>query len=153
MKKKFINATILILIVVVFLILKPTKRFIPLIVPNVNVTYNQHKIKTVKSDYNWFNEENGGNSAMADWPTNLAKKIKAINVQSGDKIEFSFSSFWKQPSETEVRLVASDNSTTKLVENTNFFNAPKEKGEYIYLISGYWDDTHCIGYVIKINVE
>lgn len=153
MKKKFINVTILILLVVVFLILKPTKRFIPLIVPNVNVTYNQHKIDTVKSDYNWFNEEAGGNSALTDLPTNLAKKIKATNVQSGDEIEFRFSSFWKQPSETEVRLVASNGSVTKLVENIDFFYAPKEKGEYIYLISAYWDDTHCTSYVIKINVE
>ncbi|MHC1683097.1 MAG: hypothetical protein AB6733_09145 [Clostridiaceae bacterium] len=153
MKGKVITATILILIVFVFLVFKPTKKFMPLFGPKINVTYNQNKIETVKGDYNWFDKETGGNSYMADTSTNLAKNIKGTNVKSGEKIEFSFSSFWKQPSKTRVALVASDNSASEIGENTRYFNAPKEKGEYIYLISGYWDDTHCIGYVIKINVE
>lgn len=153
MKGKVITATILILIVFVFLVFKPTKKFMPLFVPKIKVTYNQNKIETEKGDYNWFDKETGGNSYMSDTSTNLAKNLKNTNVQGGDKIEFSFSSFWKQPVETKVFLVASDNSTSKVEENTSYFNAPKEKGEYIYLISAHWDDTHSIGYIIKINVE
>jgi hypothetical protein len=152
MKKKFITAAFLTLIAFTFLLFKPTKAFMPLLAPNINVKYNQNKIETAKGDYNWFSGTNG-NTNMSDTSTNIAKKIKATSVKSGDRLEFSFNSFWKQPSETKAFLVVSDNRISKIAENTRFFNAPKEKGEYIYLISAHWDDTHRISYVIKINVE
>jgi len=153
MKKNLISIIVLIMIVVLFFLFKPTKKFFPLLPPNINVTCNRNKIETAKGDYNWFNGKTGGNSSMADTSTNLVKKLKDITLQQGEDIKFSFSDLWKQPNETAVYLVMSDNSTIKQVENINSFSVPKEKGEYMYLISGKWDETHSMSYVFKVNVE
>ncbi len=152
MKKYFIIVIITLLILVLFWV-KPIKKFIPLSPPNISVTYNQNKIKTVKGDFTWSNKNSVGNSNLvADNPIDLAKNLKATSVKKDEKIKFTFDTLWKQPNETTVYLVKSGIGLDKQIENINFFNAPKEKGEYIFLIFGLWDEGHSVNYVFKINV-
>ncbi|EKN38302.1 hypothetical protein CFSAN001627_24169 [Clostridium botulinum CFSAN001627] len=111
------------------------EKLIPLVPPNINITYNQNKIEVVKGDYTWTNKP--GNSNLADSPINLAKKLKASSVEKGEQIKFTFNTLLRQPSKTSINLVIYDKdnpSDIKLKEqvvNANSFNAPK-KGENIF---------------------
>ncbi|APC80428.1 hypothetical protein [Clostridium botulinum] len=154
--KKYFSLTIIVLLVLVLLWIKPMEKLIPLVPPNINITYNQNKIEVVKGDYTWTNKP--GNSNLADSPINLAKKLKASSVEKGEQIKFTFNTLLRQPSKTSINLVIYDKdnpSDIKLKEqvvNANSFNAPKKRGEYIFLIYSLWDEGHSINYVFKINV-
>lgn len=108
----------------------------PLSPPDISVTYNQKEIETARGDYTWADKETVGNSFLADDPIKLVKNLKTTSVKKGEEIKFAFDTSLKQPNETTVGLVRPGIGFDKQVENTNFFNAPKEKGEYIFLISG-----------------
>ncbi|MCS4446304.1 hypothetical protein JTT02_19575 [Clostridium botulinum] len=133
--KKYFSLTIIVLLVLVLLWIKPMEKLIPLVPPNINITYNQNKIEVVKGDYTWTNKP--GNSNLADSPINLAKKLKASSVEKGEQIKFTFNTLLRQPSKTSINLVIYDKdnpSDIKLKEqvvNANSFNAPK-KGENIF---------------------
>ncbi|ACA56754.1 hypothetical protein FDC45_01050 [Clostridium botulinum] len=155
MKKNF-SLTTIVLLVLVLLWIKPMKKLIPLVPPNINIEYNQNKIEIGKGDYTWTNKP--GNSNLADSPINLSKKLKASSVEKGGQIKFTFNTLLRQPSKTSINLVIYDKdnpSDIKLKEqviNVDSFNVPKKRGEYIFLIYSLWDERHSINYVFKINV-
>ncbi|WP_261780720.1 hypothetical protein [Clostridium botulinum] len=49
--KKIFSTTIIVLLVLVLLWIKPMKKLIPLATPNINIEYNQNKIEIAKGDY------------------------------------------------------------------------------------------------------
>lgn len=151
MKKYFVIAIIILLISVLFWP-RTTKEFIPLSPPDISVTYNQNKIETARGDYNWCDKPDGGSTYLADSPIDLVKNLKTTSVKKGEAIKFNFNTLWKQPNKTTVDLVIPGVGLSEQIENVNFFNAPKEKGEYIFLIFGSWDEGHSVVYVFKINV-
>ncbi|EDU38567.1 hypothetical protein CF098_01680 [Clostridium sporogenes] len=154
--KKYFFITIIVLLVLVLFWTKPMEKLIPLDPPNINIEYNQNKIEVAKGDYTWTNKP--GNSNLADSPINLAKKLKASSVERGGQIKFTFNTLLRQPSKTSVDLIIynkdnpSDIKLKEQVINVDSFNAPKKRGEYIFLIFSLWDEGHSINYVFKINV-
>ncbi|ENK1243840.1 hypothetical protein AB2063_001999 [Clostridium botulinum] len=154
--KKYFSITIIALLVLGLLWIKPMKKLIPLSPPNINITYNQNKIETSKGDYTW--NDNLRSSYLANSPINLAKNLKASSVEKGGQIKFAFNTLLRQPSKTSVNLIIynkdnpSDIKLKEQVINVDSFNAPKRRGEYIFLISSLWDEGHSIDYVFKINV-
>lgn len=151
--RKYFAIIIIVLLVSVLFWTKPIKKFIPLAPPNITITYNQNKIETAKGDYTWCDKDSVGSSNLAaDNPMGLVKNLKTTSVKKGEEIKFTFNTLWKQPNITTVDLVISGIGLKKQIVNKNSFNAPKEKGEYIFLIFSSWDEGHSIAYVFKINV-
>jgi hypothetical protein len=155
LKKNFVIA-IVILIVLVLFWSNVAKKSIPSLPPNIIITSNQNKIETAQGDYNWFDNEMGGNSSLADTPNNLLKNLTTTNVEKGQEIKFSFDTSWKQPNKTILYLVKSDINNPYILEeqimNSNSFKAPIEKGEYNFIIYSSWDEGHSVSNVFKINV-
>lgn len=150
--KKYFSITIIILLVSVLFLINSTKKSSFQYPPDISVTYNQNKIETVRGDYTWADKETVGNSFLADDPLNLVKNLKTTSVKRGEEIKFTFDTSWKQPNETIVYLVNSGIGLDKQIVNKDSFNAPMEKGEYIFSICGSWDEGHNVVYVFKINV-
>ncbi|WP_251861765.1 hypothetical protein [Clostridium sp. Marseille-Q2269] len=154
--KKYFSIIIIVLLVSVLFWIKPMKKVIPLWPPDINVTYNESKFETATGDYTLANKP--GNSSLADSPINLAKELRVSPVEKGGQIKFNFNTLLRQPRKTNVYLLIynkdkeSDIKLKEQVVNGNSFNAPKEKGEYIFLIFSSWDEGHSIDYVLKINV-
>lgn len=127
--------------------------------PNISVTHNQNKIETERGQYNWFDKEKGGNTSFADIPESLVKNLKAATIKKDGDIHVTFNTSWKQPNKLTVNLVLPNQKNQQnfgLREqklNENSFRAPKESGQYIYLITGYWDETHSVDYALKINIQ
>lgn len=88
--KKNFSIVIIMAIVLILFLSNFIKKSVPLSPPNIIITYNQNKIETAQGDYNWFDNEMGGNSNLADTPTNLLKNLATTYVEQGEEIEFSF---------------------------------------------------------------
>ena len=135
------------------------KNIFPFSPPKISVKVNHNKIETVKSDYSWFNKNRGGNSGLTDSFPNLSKQAKATLVRKDDEIKLSTKTIWKQPKNVSVNLLLFNKDGSNFVGfeeqilNGNSFNAPKEKGEYVYLVSNTWDETHWTSWVFKIKIE
>ena len=92
-------------------------------------------------------------------PEKLVENLNNISVKKEDPLNFVFKTSYKQPAETNVYRVVPNKENpanfgmVKQSSNDNYFNVPKEKGEYIFIIDGYWDETHNISYFFRINVE
>lgn len=130
-------------------------------IPNIYVTYNQQNIETVSGLCNWFDKGTGGNSCFPkeNDPEKLVKNLTSISVKKEDSINFVFKTSYKQPTKTTVYLIVPKKenpynfSMVKQSSNDNYFNVPKEEGEYIFFIDGYWDDTHNVEYCFRVNVK
>lgn len=138
--KKFFRVIAVIALVVIILVysLNSMKKIVPLSFPNIKVTYSQQNIETALGEYNWFDEEKGGNTCFAETPDKLVKNLNSMSVKKEDTINFVVKTFCKQPTKTTVSLVVSNKKESynfgiiKQVSKDNYFNVPKEKGEYIF---------------------
>lgn len=160
MKKFFSGIIVTILFVIMlFFSLNFAKRIIPPSLPNIKVVYKQQNIETVLGEYNWFDKKTGGNTCFGDSPEKLVKNLKIISVKKEDTIKFTFKTIYKQPIKTTINLVVPNKkspskfSVIKQSSNNNYFNVPKKTGEYIFLITGYWDETHSAEYYFRVNLQ
>lgn len=134
-----------------------TRNSMPASPPDIVVKIdNDKKIETAKGDYSWFDGKYGGNSYLTDSPDILLKNIEIAQVEKGQKIDFSFKTSWQQPNKNELYLIDFDTQNNTPLEeqslNYNEFNAPEECGEYNFMIFSWWDETHSVTNVFKINV-
>jgi len=161
--KKIFSVTIVIAVIVIcifYLFNYINKTRYPSM-PNIEVTYNQQNIETVSGLCNWFDKDTGGNSwfPKESNPEKLVGNLNSISVKKEDSVNFEFKTSYKQPRRTTVYLIVPNKenpynfSMIKQSSSDNYFNVPKEKGEYIFFIDGYWDDTHNVEYCFRINVE
>lgn len=160
MKRFFSGAVVIMLLVVMaFYSISFIRKLVPPSLPSIEVTYNKQNIETSLGMYNWFNKDTGGNTCFADEPEESVKNLKITSIRGGDTINFVFKTFYKQPIKTTVYMVIPNKKEPhnfgmiQQASNTNYFNVPKEKGEYILIIMGYWDETHSVDYYLKINVQ
>lgn len=129
--------------------------------PNINITYNQQNIETVEGLCNWFDKAAGGNSRFPGEsdPEKLVRNLNNISVKKGEVVNFVFKTSNKQPIRTTVYMIVPNKESPtnfkmiKQSSHNDYFNVPEEKGEYIFFIDGYWDDTHNVEYCFRINVE
>lgn len=144
-------------ILAVLILLIIVRNIIPFSKPGIKVTHNGNKVETAEWDYIWVPQNSGGNSGIFDVIPKLAKNIKATTVKGGDKIKFRFNTILKQPRKTvTLHMVNNEEIPVNKRESwkgNNYFSAPKEKGEYVYVIDGDWDRTHGATYLVKICVE
>ncbi|MEQ8154658.1 MAG: hypothetical protein ABRQ25_07225 [Clostridiaceae bacterium] len=85
----------------------------------------------------------------------MVKSLKTENVKKGESISFSFDTSLKHPGNLIVRN-ENNKQNFGLVEqklNGNSFVVPEESGEQIFMISGFWDETHSVDYAFKINIQ
>lgn len=85
----------------------------------------------------------------------LVPETSAFIAKPGDKIEVIFS---VKPKHIRISQLSKSNSTASSGIYTGFkrkytFNLPKEKGEYIYEIYGYWDDSHNTSDILKVRIQ
>jgi hypothetical protein len=161
--KKIFSVIIAIIIIVIsiFYLFNHMKKSRYPSMPDIEVTYNQQNIETVSGLCNWFDKDTGGNSwfPKESDPEKLVENLNSISVKKEDSVNFVFQTSYKQPTKTTVYLIVPNKenpynfSMINQPSNDNYFNVPKEKGEYIFFIDGYWDDTHNVEYCFRINVE
>lgn len=159
MKKLFSIIIVITLIVSILVyLLNSMKEIIPPSLPNIKVTYNKQNIETALGEYNWFDKEVGGNTCFGEAPEKIVKNLKSISAKREDNVNFVFKTFCKQPTKITVNMVIPNKREPykiriiKQTSNYNYFNVPKETGEYIFLIRGYWDETHSVEYYFRIKV-
>lgn len=156
MKKKYM-VIIVIILAATGILFEAFSGHMPLSPPIIIVTSEKQKIETAKGEYNWFDGRDGGNSCLSDSYDNLVKTIDSASVEKGQKIEFSFKTSWQQPDKNSLYLINFDAENHVQLEeqelNYNEFYAPEEAGEYIFLIDSWWDETHSVTNIIKVNVS
>ncbi|MCO5386411.1 MAG: hypothetical protein NHB14_12305 [Desulfosporosinus sp.] len=141
------------LLVLVFILYKSDSSKIP---ETVVMTGNQD-IETALGYYNWFDKDKGGNTAFGDIPENLVKELQTGIVKNGERVYFEFTTS-NPPKRNNVYLIVPNEKEPLefgMIEQPldgNSFIVHGEGGQYIYVLTGYWDDSHHIDYAFKITI-
>lgn len=122
--------------------------------PYLTVKYKNKYLHTVNTFYNWFCKEQGGNSNMGPEPETAVKDIKPVEVLANSELEINFNT---KTSPQYINIVRWDNGNIAENEKYNYDNKnkllmPKEKGIYVYEITGVWDETHTSSYALKVQI-
>ena len=154
MKKWLVFGVISCLLVFIFVTCRSK---VPAEVPESVVTTVDQNIETALGYYNWFDEDQGGNTNFGDSPENLVKELHKAIVKKGERVHFEFKT--SQPPKRNTVFLIVPNIKEPLnfgmIEQPsegNSFIVPKESGQYIFVHRGYWDDSHAVDYAFKIIV-
>lgn len=152
--------TIILIMFAEWVVLKQYYNYIPNEPPNLNIAYKGKDIKLCNADYNWFDKNSGGNSNIYGDPFKALENYDAVEVSNEGSLEYSFS---KKPVVVSVILFRPDGSEWKTYDRYYKFysdkkedrtlSLPKEKGMYIMMVDGEWDETHNTSNVFKISVN
>ena len=155
MKKWLFFGVISCLLVFIFITYRSD---IPAVVPQSVVTIADQNIETALGYYNWFDKGQGGNTHFGDSPENLVSEIHTVIAKKGERVSFHFKTS-RPPIRNTVYLIVPNEKEPlnfgKIEQPTeeNSFVVPKESGLYIFVLTGYWDDSHAVDYAFKITVD
>jgi len=155
MKKWLVFVVISCLLVFIFITYRSE---VPSEVPKFVVSTVDQNIETALGYYNWFNEDQGGNTHFGDSPENLVKELHKVMVKKGERVHFEFKSSQPPKRNTVYLIVPNEKEPLNfgMIEQPsegNSFIVPKESGQYIFVLTGYWDDSHAVDYAFKITVD
>lgn len=128
---------------------------VPIQRPYVSIKYKNKAIPSKIGEHNWFRSETGGNSFIVGSSYKVGKETSIFTAKSGDALTISFSA---KPKEMKVILYSNKNTTAKVYktfgsEKNYELMLPKEQGEYIFEVSGHWDDTHNTSDIFRVKIE
>lgn len=151
---------VIIIMIVEWLFLKNYYTGNPSSPPTMNIYYKENKIKLEHGDFNWFDKSEGGNSHLYGDPIKILEDYSPVEVSIGDFFTYTYSSI---PRSVSVGIFKLDgHKWIKSEEYTLYYydkkydrtiRVPQEKGEYIFDISGNWDETHNTCHIFKIKVK
>lgn len=125
----------------------------PINEPRVTVKYSGKIVVTNKGEHNWFNPKVGGNSYLAGPAYDLGINTESLLATPEGKIEVLFQ---KAPTNMYLNLWGKDElkSSSNLGSSKKYeFTLPKNKGEYIFEVYGYWSETYNTSTVFRVKVE
>lgn len=88
----------------------------------------------------------------------MVKELSTVRVKKGERVYFSFNTS-RPPKENNVYLIVPNQKEPQefgMIDQPlkgNSFIVPEESGQYIYILTGYWDDSHAVDYAFKITVN
>lgn len=159
-KRAKIIIYVIIIMTVEWLCLKNYYTGNPSLPPTMNIYYKEDKIKLEHGDFNWFEKSEGGNSHIYGDPVKTLEGYNPVEVSIGDFFIYNYSS---KPRVISVRIFKLNGNEWNLSQDYILFYSnkkyertiavPQEKGEYIFDISGNWDETHTTCHVFKIKIN
>ncbi|GAB6151908.1 hypothetical protein JCM17380_06580 [Desulfosporosinus burensis] len=155
MKKGLVFGVISCLLVFIFI---TNRSDIPSEVPKSVVIIVDQNIETALGYYNWFDKDQGGNTHFGDSPENLVKELHTVIAKKGERVYFNFKTSRPPIRNTVYLIVPNEKEPLNfgMIEQPsegNSFIVPEESGPYIFVITGYWDDSHAVDYAFKITVD
>lgn len=134
---------------------------VPRNIPKVTIKYNDEVIPTSPGEYTWLksvskNQPKTGNSYLAGQSYDVGIKVSKISVEPNSEIVVIFNT---APPELILRTWLVGDSVNEIKEESNsskkinIIKLPKEKGEYIYEVQGYWSNTNFTSTIFRVLVE
>lgn len=129
--------------------------------PNLNVSSQKDNINfnAETNGGNWFDSSfgKGGNSFdLGAYDSEKLTEINEYKASVNTKIQLSLS-YTKDIKEFKVYLIdqnaLSNENNLEVKLSNNTFTTPKEPGIYGYIIEAFWNDSHNIRFIFKLNCK
>ncbi|WP_194190249.1 hypothetical protein [Clostridium chrysemydis] len=161
MKKYSVLIIVFISVISIFLIFLSFRSNFPHTPPTLEVSAQNDNIKfsADTNGGNWFDSSNGKGGNSFDLGTYDSEKLAGINehnISVNTKIKLNLSydkdiKLFKVYLINQKSLSNENNQEVKLSNNT--FTTPKEPGIYGYIVDSFWDESHNIRFILKLNCK
>lgn len=161
MKKYSVLIIVFILVISIFLIFLSFRSNFPHTPPTLEVSAQNDNIKfsADTNGGNWFDSSNGIGGNSFDLGTYDSEKLAEINehtISVNTKIKLNLS-YDKDIKLFKVYLIdkniLSNENHLEIKLSNNTFMTPKKPGIYGYVVEAFWDDSHNIRFILKLNCK
>ncbi|MCR6516452.1 hypothetical protein M4I33_16475 [Clostridium sp. LY3-2] len=161
MKKYSVLIIVFILVISIFLIFLSFRSNFPHTPPTLEVSSQKDNINfnAETNGGNWFDSSfgKGGNSFdLGAYDSEKLTEINEYKASVNTKIQLSLS-YTKDIKEFKVYLIdqnsLSNENNLEVKLSNNTFTTPKEPGIYGYIIETFWNDSHNIRFIFKLNCK